>query len=114
MKVRLLGRSEADERMEISLLLVSTMLDVHSLRPRSWSFNSDTAPLVMDPLPCTPDMIHPIEETIKRPNHGRLNLVICSGGNNCVLRLLLHLIDILRSLFHHDKVVGFQPKTKQG
>jgi hypothetical protein len=54
----------------------------------------------MDPMSCTPDMVNPIEKTIKRPNHSRLDLAMCSDGNNYVLRAAASSDDILRDLFH--------------
>jgi hypothetical protein len=93
---------------------------VHSLNSRSCMSmvikkklpDTCSEPLVMDSLPCTPDMSNRIEETIRRPDHGRLYSVMCSGGNNCVLRLLLHLMTYFVTCFM-TRLLGFEPRTKQ-
>ena len=57
--------------------------------------------------------VNPIEKTIKRPNHSRLDLVVCSDGNNCVLRLLLHLMTFFVICFILDDDTDSSP-SKQG
>jgi hypothetical protein len=40
-----------------------------------------------------------IEKTLKRSNQSRLDLVICSGGNKYVLRVLRHLLTFFVTCF---------------